>query len=309
MKRNKILILLILSLFISYSASSQIKMERINDGILFSEGSKKIAFYVKDAPKMNLDKGRANFFHPVYLPDGTVITENTPEDHIHHRGIFWAWHQLLINGEKVGDQWELKDFVHDVKSVEFFRLPDGKAKLKTIVNWESPNYKNGQEAFLQEKTAVTFWNEHKGYRIIQFEINLKALVDHVQLGGSDDVKGYGGFSTRIKLPEDVTFSSVEGGVEPQNEAVEAGKYINIHGSMAKKTGEGGILIYSANDFETANDWILRSKNSMQNAVWPGRKPVVISKNQPTVLRYALVLYTGKINEKKIFKQLEQLCWD
>ena len=114
----------------------------------------------------------------------------------------------------------------------------------------------------------------ENYRIIQFEIKLKALVEHLQIAGSDDVKGYGGFSVRMKLPEDVRFNSTNGAVVPKNEAVTAGDYVDISGSLAKDDGHGGVVIYSANDFPTADKWILRKTRSMQNAVWPGRQPVV-----------------------------------
>jgi len=306
---NKAILLIFYSLFIYANTFAQLSMKRTDDGILLTEGNKKIAFYKKEAAAMNLDKGRSNYFHPVYLPDGTVITEDAPADHIHHRGIFWAWHQILIDGKPVGDQWELKDFVHDVKSVEFLRLEEGVATLKTIVNWSSPLYEHGEKPFVQERAQVNFYEQRKNYRIIQFEIELKALVENVTLGGSDDVKGYGGFSVRAKLPADVGFSSNEGVVLPQNEAVEAGNYINVSGAMAQNSGPGGVLIYSANEFDTANDWILRSQNSMQNAVWPGRHPVALSESEPTVLRYAVVLYTGEINEKRLLKVLGKLSWN
>jgi hypothetical protein len=283
-------------------------MKRIGDGILFTEGNEKIAFYKKEASEMDLDKGRCNYFHPVYLPDGTVITEDAPADHIHHRGIYWAWHQILINGEKAGDQWAMQDFVHDVKSVEFFRLPEGAGAFKTVVEWKSPLYEGGQQGFLEEKAIVNFFPQKKNYRIIQFEIQLEALVENFQIGGSDDVKGYSGFSVRLKLPEDIAFSSVDGLVEPQNEAVVAGNYINISGSVAKGSGHGGVMIFSANDFETANHWILRKEKSMQNPVWPGRAPVAVSNTEPTILRYAVVLYSGTVNEPQVIRELEKLKW-
>ena len=52
---------------------------------------------------------RSNYFHPLYDLDGTVLTEDFPKDHIHHRGIFWAWHQVRINGKTVQDQWVNRD--------------------------------------------------------------------------------------------------------------------------------------------------------------------------------------------------------
>lgn len=308
-KKRKTIHLTISCLLLSLSAFSQIEMQKSDDGVLFTDGTKKVAFYQKEAPESNRNKGHSNYFHPVYLPDGTVVTEDAPEDHIHHRGIYWAWHQILMNGKQLGDQWVLENFTHDVKDVDFSGLADGSGVFKTMVEWKSPAYKNGEKAFLEERTTVNFHPQKKNYRIIQFEIQLKALVENLQLGGSDDVKGYGGFSVRMKLPGDVNFSSARTPVEPTNEAIEAENHINITGSLARDSGLGGVLIYSTNDFETANKWILRKQKSMQNAVWPGREPVAISTTEPTTLKYVVVLYTGRINESRLAKELSQLKWD
>jgi hypothetical protein len=66
-------------------------------------------------------------------------------------------------------------------------------------------------------------------------------------------------------------------VEPKNEALEAGNYMNIAGSYAKGGTEScGILIYvDTKDQSGPQTWILRSENSMQNAVFPGRIPVLL----------------------------------
>ena len=68
-------------------------------GYWFTEGDTKVLFY--QAERKALPDGqaaRSNYFHPLYDLDGNVLTEDFPKDHIHHRGIFWAWHQVRING-------------------------------------------------------------------------------------------------------------------------------------------------------------------------------------------------------------------
>ena len=75
-------------------------------GYWFYEGDTKVLFY--QAERKALPDGqaaRSNYFHPLYDLDGNVLTEDFPKDHIHHRGIFWAWHQVRINGKTVQDQW------------------------------------------------------------------------------------------------------------------------------------------------------------------------------------------------------------
>ena len=31
------------------------------------------------------------YFHPLHAPNGQVVTEDAPEDHVHHRGLCFAW--------------------------------------------------------------------------------------------------------------------------------------------------------------------------------------------------------------------------
>jgi len=286
------------------SLFAQISIKKENGGFLILDGKKKVAFYQKEDTSMNLESGRANFLHPVYLPDGTGITENAPEDHRHHRGIFWAWHQILIGERSIGDPWLLKDFIVEVKSIEFKRIDDGNGFFETQTFWKSPEWENGEIPYLEETTHYTFYRQTGNSRRIKIDIELTALVDSLRIGGSDDEKGYGGFSVRMKLPADIRFSNKQGEIEPQDTAVEAGNYVNISGSVGKNGSPGGVLIYAAPDNQSSpQTWILRKKNSMQNAVFPGREPVDVKKGTPLKLSYTLVLYNGKINEGRVLKEI------
>ncbi len=41
-------------------------------------------------------------------------------------------------------------------------------------------------------------------------------------------------------------------------------------------------------------WILRERSSMQNAQWPGRRPVPLSRAMPLHLRYRMVIHRGDL---------------
>src|SRR5450631_1501774 len=47
---------------------------------------------------------RSTYLHPVYMPDGTVITDDFNPNHVHHRGISWMWPVVLVDG-KTMDLW------------------------------------------------------------------------------------------------------------------------------------------------------------------------------------------------------------
>lgn len=288
-----------LLLCLSIAGFSQINMVVKDDGFLFMEGSDSLFFYQKSPKDKGGEYSRCNYIHPLYGPDNSWLTEDFPSDHLHHRGVFWAWHQILIDNKLVSDGWELKNFKQKVTDIEF-RLQKGIGYLNTTVEWESPLWKDGSEPYLQEKTAITMYPKTGSYRRIDFEIKLKALTDRLSIGGSDDEKGYSGFSVRLKLPADVSFSGENGLVEPINTAVDAGNTMKINGSFLKGGKKGGVVIFSnpENPVPSTN-WILRKAASMQNAVYPGRQAVSIPFDEPLVLKYSLLIFQGDMSMKQI----------
>lgn len=290
---------------LSFAGSAQINMVVKEGGFLFMEGNDSICFYQRSPKDRGREYSRCNYIHPLYGPDGTRLTEDFPADHLHHRGVFWAWHQILIKGKPVSDGWELKNFQQKVSDLEF-RLEKGIGLLITTVEWKSPLWKNGSEAYLKEKTIITIHPKTGNYRRIDFEIQLKALVDYLSVGGSDDEKGYSGFSVRLKLPTDVKFTGENGLVEPVNTAVEAGNSMNINGSFLNSSKKGGVIILSdPQNPSPSSNWILRKTASMQNAAFPGRQPISIPFDQPLVLKYSLLVYQGEMNPKQIKKAVKE----
>ncbi|MGB3586482.1 MAG: DUF6807 family protein, partial [Tunicatimonas sp.] len=157
-----------------------------------------------------------------------------------------------------------------------------------------------QQPFLSEETSIKIYPATEDYRVLDFEISLLSLVPDLKIGGSEDAKGYGGFSVRLKLPDDIQFSSTNGEVTAQTEAVEAGPWMNVSGSLATDGGKAGIVIVTHSDNPPPqNAWILRTQNSMQNPVYPGREPVLISEQEPTVLQYRLIVYQNDVPNKAV----------
>ena len=51
--------------------------------------------YLTSKPEgLNLRANSACCFHPVVTPSGERLTDLAPGDHVHHRGIFLAWHSI-----------------------------------------------------------------------------------------------------------------------------------------------------------------------------------------------------------------------
>lgn len=299
------LTLSILLIFITVIGKAQINMIVKPGGFLFMEKKDSIFFYQRSAKDKNGEYSRCNYIHPLYGPNGTRLTEDFPADHLHHRGIFWAWHQILIDNKLISDGWELKNFQQKVTNLEFM-LQKGMGVLNTTVEWKSPLWEDGKKAYMKEDTKITIYPLTGNYRRIDFEIRLKALTDRLSIGGSTDEKGYSGFSARLKLPEDVKFYSEKEAIAPQNTAVVAKNSMNITGSFLNGGKSGGVVIWSNPENPApSNSWILRKSASMQNVAFPGRNPVAIPFDQPMTLKYSLFVYQDTMSPKQISKAIKQ----
>ncbi|MBV6641450.1 MAG: PmoA family protein [Cyclobacteriaceae bacterium] len=271
-------------------------------GILIMEGADSVLYY-QQAPKSFEGKfERSNYFHPLYGMKGGILTEDFPEDHLHHRGIFWSWHQVFIGDKPLGDPWDLTDFETDVASADA-NYTDKSCILHTEVNWKSPLWldkNDDQKSFIKEYAKVEVFPKKDNYRIIDFEIELYALFDSVSIGGSENETGYGGFSWRIKLPENVKFEGQDGEVTPQSTAVEAGEWMNISGSLSDQSVQEGVVVVShPTNPNHPQSWVLRRRRSMQNAQFPGSERVFIPKDQPLKLKYRVIVYSRSMNSEQI----------
>lgn len=303
----KLNVLTIGILLLPFLLNAQIRMKKEEGGILFTEKNQQVLLYQVQPKDRKGKYSRCHYIHPLWANDGSVLTEDFPQDHLHHRGIFWAWHQIWIGDQRIGDPWEIKDFNQEVNEVEFIAQSNGSGILQTEVDWSSPIWKKDDRnpPYMKEKTKITIHPSKGNYRKIDFEISLLALAEGLTMGGSEDDKGYSGFSVRMKCPKDISFNGPTGRVEAQRTAVESPGFVNVSGSVLKNEKQGGIVMVDHPDNPGyPQSWILREKRSMQNAAYPGRNTVKISTSSPLVLKYSLIVYSGKLNNKKIQRLIE-----
>lgn len=302
LKSNCCTFLLVLLLNGTSFYAKDINLQIVDEGALFMEGRDSILFYQAKTKSQNGKYKRSNYIHPLYDFDGNILTEDFPKDHPHHRGIFWAWHQLYIGDKAIGDGWDTNNMCWDVVSIKKQKAAKGAKSIRAHVYWKSPLWldeKGTQQPIISEHTQITVYSTTSDYRIIDVAIRLTALLPEIKLGGSTDAKGYGGFSARIKLGENVIFTGKNGRVEAQNLPIHAGGWMDISQSSTQGDGSstGITIIAHPNNPGYPNPWILRSKASMQNAVFPfpGAELISISKQDPITLQYRLVLHMGDVN--------------
>ncbi len=274
------------------NSKSPFSIQENPEGLDLYENGKPVLFYQKALKSLDSGKyARNNYIHPLYSLQGDILTEDFPEDHPHHRGIFWAWHQIHVSDSAISDGWALENFVSTIKDVSTEVHPK-QAVINILSEWSSPIFNNNQP-YLEENSSYTVHRLQKDVRLIDIEIRLQAKIDSLYIGGSNDEKGYGGLSIRIKMPDNLIFRSKKGKITPENLQVDGGPWMDFTASFGMDENQSGLTLFChPGNPGYPQKWILRQKSSMQNIVFPGQDAVHISKDYPLVLKYRLMVHNG-----------------
>jgi hypothetical protein len=258
------------------------------EGVTITDNDRPVLFYRTRPANPSAEPGRLNYVHPFHAPDGTVLTEDGPRDHPHQRGLFWSWHQVRLGDRQVADGWFMKGLTFFVKKTNFDGEPGGAGVLTLEVDWI---VSSGPELVYvaTETTRVRVLPLKEGARRLEFATTLTPTVDGLSLGGSDDVKGYGGFSMRLIAPDRLAFGSDGKTVAPAVGPVTAGPAMGFVWPNQPGLSQWSVGLSCKVDGKPIRQWILRKELSMQNCVWPGRAPVTLVKGKPLKLESTVVV--------------------
>ncbi len=271
---------------------SSLEILRNDSGFIIREQGRPVLHYTLAPRALDGKYERSNYVHPLYGLDGEILTEDFPDDHYHHRGVYWTWHQVLVGEVRAGDPWLAQRFAWKVEDAHVLPTKDG---LHVRHRWYSPDFRSGREPILEETASVVVHPSERDVRKLDFDIRLLPLQDDVRLGGSEDDKGYGGFSVRVAMVDDLRFVAASGPVEPERLAMDLGDWVDFSGDFSGSGTRSGLaILVHPTSAGFPQSWILRSpeRPSMQNPVWPGADPVRLERDEPVRLRYRLVVHRG-----------------
>jgi hypothetical protein len=134
---------------------------------------------------------RSNYIHPLYGPDGEVLTQDWSTDHPHHRGIYWAWPEVDF-GQQRGD-------LHALQRV--FARPTGQIQLTTSANAARIEAENlwkweDETPVVRERATIVAHRAGEQGQFVDLSFQFTALVDGVKLARRG-TKAYGGLNIRL----------------------------------------------------------------------------------------------------------------
>jgi hypothetical protein len=250
---------------------------------------------------------RSGFIHPLYSPDGAILTRIQPPDHYHHYGIWNPWTVVKIDGRDV-DFWNL---AKGEGTVRFAGL------LSTIAGPVYTGFKARQEHVMfagKEKTEKVAMNEVWDVRASAMKVDdrtvwvvdltttlCNALPSDIELSAYRYGGGLGFRATDNWTKENVFVLTSEGKKRNDADGTRA-RWCDVRGTGRTNAGTAGILFLS----HSAN-----REHPEPMRVWPDTTqgnglfffefcPIrlngwTLKPGHEYVLRYRMLIYDGTIN--------------
>jgi len=237
---------------------------------------------------------RSCYLHPVYAPDGTVITDDFNKDHPHHRGIFWAWEVVTYDG-KTDDVWTVKGFRQRFVRWKARETDGSVARLAVENGWY-----DGERKFVKEDVEILAHPVANDRRVLDFTLSFEATDKPVTIVGTPDSrKGYGGFAIRT-APRDggaaKTVIRTDKGVSEKDGVMARHPWAEIVGTYQGKKELVRIEDDASNPGYPTNGWLMRHSFAVLNVSYPGLDPITLQPGKPLVLKYRVILSSGQAVE-------------
>ena len=228
---------------------------------------------------------RSSYLHPVYLPDGTLITDDFNPDHPHHRGISWMWPVVVVDG-KTYDIWTIEG-IHQ-KFVRWTAKSGGTLGIEN--GWFV-----GDKKVVRENVEIRTQPASGGRRVMDFMLRFEAVGGPVEIAGTPDQnKGFGGFCFRF-APRDggkeKTVIRTDQGIAKNDGVMEVHPWAQVEGTFQGQAG-GGRIDDDPSNPGAPNGWLMRYGFGFLNVSYPGLKHLRLEQGKPLVLKYRVTLFSG-----------------
>jgi hypothetical protein len=229
--------------------SNHVKLQMDGTGLVISDGKTKALRYnyglIPPPDSSNIFFSRSGFIHPIWTPQGKVLTRIHPSDHIHHLGFWNPWTKTEFEGREV-DFWNIGDGQGTVRFVRFESLQSGPvyASFKALQEHVDLTAPGGEKVALNEIWDIKVWNT--------VPINNKFLIwDFTSIQKCASTSSllikkyrYGGFGFRGTSDWDINnsnFLTSEGKTRENGNGTRS-RWCNVFGQTDE--GHAGILFLS-----------------------------------------------------------------
>lgn len=227
---------------------------------------------------------RSNYIHPLCGPKGEILTEDWPQNHPHHRGIYWAWPEVDYQGER-GDLHALQRvFARPTGKIEIDSSADfAEIKAENLWKWED------KTAIVRELAVIRAYPIKEDGRPIDLRFSFTAIQNDVSIARRR-TNLYGGLNFRLSPVSDLEILKY---TDPENAAPRRA-WADINGIPSGGVQSVGIAIFQKQtNLQYPGQWIDFPELPWLQPTFPTEETrYTLKKDTPLVLEYRLWIHSG-----------------
>jgi hypothetical protein len=248
----------------------------------------------------------SGFIHPLWSPQGEVITRIQPPDHYHHYGIWNPWTQTEFEGRTV-DFWNIGSRQGRVVASGVLARTSGDVfgGFRSLHDHIAHSTDAGDRIALREEVDVTVWNVGRDAWVIDFMSTLNPATDR---GITIKAYRYQGFSLRAteRWNDRTARLLTSAGLDKSNANTTRARWLDVNGVSAARQGNSGVLLMTNpsnfNFPEQLRIWPTGQEPSDQN-VFINFNPAqdrdwVLEPGKSYGLKYRMFVYDGSITAEE-----------
>jgi hypothetical protein len=244
---------------------------------------------------------RSGFIHPLWSPEGAVLTDIHPPDHLHHMGLWMPWTHTQFEGKRI-DFWNVGDGTGTVRFAKFLSTTSGpvyggfQAEQEHIARKTS----EGEQVILKEVWDIRVYNVRgepgKEYWLIDFKSTQRCVAKTPLVQEEYRYGGLGYRAAREWKGENAAYLTSEGKTRKDGHATRA-RWCDAAGAIEGKWA--GVTFYSnPKNFqhpEPMRIWPEFENNVFFNFCPSQAGEWEMKPGEDHVFRYRLYVHEGKIN--------------
>jgi hypothetical protein len=225
------------------------------------------------APKA---QGHSGYIHPLYGLDGEVMTGDFPADHVYHRGLYWAWPHIRIDGKEY-DLWSLRGI-----RIGFERWLKQEANADIAVLEVENAWIVGEKKVMREQVRLRIHRATTNSRSIDLELAWTPTDQPITLWGAPG-KSYGGLTLRFGK-RSKTIITVPTGRAPEDLLMAKLPWGDLSGDLSQNQVSGAAIFVSPEHPDFPPEWMTRDYGVLAVG-WPGVKEQTIEPGRTITCRY------------------------
>lgn len=232
------------------------------------------------------------YIHPIYGLDREILSGDYPSDHYHHRGLYFGWPRLRIDGGMY-DNWSLRNMQYRFE--KFLYRETG--PVCALYGIQSGCY-IGDKRVMEEIVHYATYPTNQIGRVLDVTVEWRAIGTDIEILGEPN-KGYGGFNLRYAFREgtEITTST---GLQQEDVLHQTFPWSDLSAKFDGREKPSGMSVFQdRNNPDYPAIWILRHYG-FQGVCWPGMKTAILKQGEESVQsRFRVWIHRGDAKEGQV----------